>query len=80
MSWWWSWLLMVVGVTGMFYAGKGQWKGWAIGLGGEILWVAYAIDTQQWGFIPFALAYGAVYARNALHWRGSEPKAQEPGV
>lgn len=68
-AWWWSWLLMVVGVTGMFYAGRKVWWGWAIGLAGECLWLWYAIASKQWGFIPFALLYGIVYARNALSWR-----------
>lgn len=71
-AWWWSWLLMVVGVTGMFLAGRRRWEGWAIGLVSELLWLLYAWDTKQWGFVPFALAYAAVYARNAISWRGSQ--------
>lgn len=68
-AWWWSWLLMVVGVAGMYTAGRRLWWGWLIGIGGEVLWLAYAISTRQWGFIPFAIAYGVVYAKNARDWR-----------
>lgn len=68
-EWWWSWLLMVVGVTGMVVVGKHLWWGWAVGLAGEALWIVYAVQTKQWGFIPFALAYAVVYAKNAKDWR-----------
>lgn len=68
-AWWWSWLLMVVGVTGMYLAGRRLWWGWLVGLGSEVLWLVYAIQTQQWGFIPFALIYAAVFIKNAREWR-----------
>lgn len=65
----WSYLLTVVGVTGLVMAGRRQAVGWAIGLGAQGLWVAYAVATRQWGFIISAGAYGTVYARNWLAWR-----------
>jgi hypothetical protein len=62
---WWSWLLMAVGVTGLFLAGRARPAvGWSIGLGAQLLWVAYALSTRQLGFLVSAGAYGAVYARN----------------
>lgn len=65
----WSWILMAVGVFGLWLAGrKSQW-GWAVGFFAQLLWMAYAITTQQWGFIVSAVAYGAVYARNWWKWR-----------
>ena len=67
-NWWWSWLLMVVGVTSLILAGRGYWWAWLIGLVSEALWIWYAIDTKQWGFIPFALVYAAVYIINATTW------------
>lgn len=72
MSQWWSWMLTAIGVTGLFFAGSSRKLGWAIGLGAQVLWIAYAIATHQWGFIASALAYGTVYARNWLRWRASE--------
>lgn len=65
----WSLVLAAVGVLGLFVAGKKRWQGWAIGLGAQVLWIAYAIATRQWGFIISALAYGAVYGKNMLTWR-----------
>lgn len=65
----WSYVLMAVGVFGLYLAGrKSQW-GWAIGIAAQLLWMAYAVATQQWGFIVSALAYGWVYTRNFLAWR-----------
>ena len=68
-AWWWSWLLMIVGVTGLVFAAKKLWWAWLIGLFSEVLWVVYAIVTNQLGFIIFAVVYAVVYARNAYLWK-----------
>lgn len=68
MAWWWSWLLTAIGVTGLYFAGKKRPWAWLIGLGAQFLWAAYAIVTDQWGFLVSAAAYGWVYARNARLW------------
>lgn len=70
MTWWWSYLLMIVGVMGLWLAGRKSVWGWAVGLGAQGLWLVYAMVTQQWGFIVSALAYGWVYANNYLKWKG----------
>lgn len=71
-SQWWSWLLTVVGVTGLLLAGSSRKAGWAVGFSAQGLWLAYAVATHQWGFIVSAVAYGSVYARNWLRWRKDE--------
>ncbi len=76
-DWWWSWLLTAVGVTGLFLAGSKRKLGWAIGLGAQVLWIAYALVTVQYGFLASAFAYGFVYARNWLRWR-HEQRALTP--
>lgn len=65
----WSWLLAVIGVTGLYLAGSHRLIGWQIGLGVQALWIIYAIMTHQWGFIASALAFGAVNLRNLLKWK-----------
>jgi hypothetical protein len=70
--WWWSVLLTTVGVVGLFLAGSKYKLGWAVGLGAQGLWIAYAIATQQWGFLASAGAYGYVYARNYIRWLREE--------
>ncbi len=65
----WSWVLGTLGVTGLLIAGNRVWWGWLINLVNEILWIVYAIRTKQYGFILMAIAYAAVYARNAKNTR-----------
>lgn len=66
--WWWSYLLTAIGVTGLWAAGSKKSWGWAVGLGAQVLWITYAINTEQWGFILSAFAYGSVYIRNIRAW------------
>lgn len=76
MSAWWSWLLTVWGVTGLVLAGRRRAAGWAVGLSAQGAWLAYALVTQQWGFIVSAFAYGAVYARNWRAWRAPSTQGE----
>lgn len=69
MSWWWSWLLMLVGVTGLYVAGRKSYWGWFIGLAAQVLWLVYAIATRQWGFLVSCFAYGGIYLKNLIAWR-----------
>ena len=69
MIWWgWSWLLTAVGVLGLWLAGRKDWRGWAVGLGAQALWVTYAVATRQWGFLASAFCYGAVFSLNLWRW------------
>ncbi|HEY0771767.1 MAG TPA: hypothetical protein VGD31_15685 [Sphingobacteriaceae bacterium] len=76
MSQWWSWLLAAIGIFGLYLAGKRNLYGWVIGIGVQVLWIAYAIATRQWGFIASALAYAAVNLRNYIRWN-NEAKVVE---
>jgi nicotinamide riboside transporter PnuC len=67
--WWWSWVLTVVGVTGLYFAGKKRAIGWAIGIFAQTLWFTYAITTEQYGFLFSCLVYGWVYVKNFRCWR-----------
>ena len=68
MSPYWSYLLTAVGIFGIYLAGRKNLYGWAVGLGAQVLWIAYAVSTEQWGFIVSAFAYGSVYAKNWSRW------------
>ena len=59
----WSWLLAVIGVTGIFLVGRKTIWGWLILCVNEVLWIAYALATDQYGFIAMAVAY--VITKNA---------------
>ena len=73
----WSWALTAVGVTGIYLAGRKNKAGWAVGIGAQGLWLAYAIATEQWGFIVSVIAYGSVYIRNWRAWAKTETEKEE---
>lgn len=73
----WSWMLAAVGILGIWLAGRKQRAGWLVGVAAQLLWIAYAITTRQWGFLVTAFAYGAVYIRNWLRW-GREARTPAP--
>jgi hypothetical protein len=75
-SWWWSWLLTAVGVFGLWLAGRKSPWGWAVGIGAQLLWLAYALATRQWGFLFSCGAYGWVYIKNFRSWRASAVPAR----
>jgi hypothetical protein len=64
----WSWLLVTVGTVGMWMAGRRIAAGWAVAIANETLWIVYAIETGQWGFIAGATVYIAVFTRNWVRW------------
>jgi len=70
----WSWVLAVIGVTGIFFIGRKTIWGWHILLLNETLWITYAVITKQYGFIFSALAYGVVYVKSYLLWRREDEK------
>jgi hypothetical protein len=64
----WSYILAPFGLVGMFMAGRKSKNGWLLSIFTQVLWLAYAVQTKQWGFIPGSLAYGAVYMKNYINW------------
>lgn len=65
---WWSIILTVIGVGGLYALTKKKWYGFALGLGAQGLWIAYSIATKQWGFIASAIAYGSVNIIGLKAW------------
>lgn len=76
MSQWWSWLLAAIGLSGVFLAGNSRKLGWAIGVGVQVLWLAYAVTSRQWGFLVSAIGYGGMYGRNWWRWHRAEQAAE----
>lgn len=72
MSEYWSWILAAIGVTGIYVVGKKNIWGWLVLCVNECIWIAYALATQQYGFIVMALAYAAVYVKSYIQWRKEE--------
>lgn len=73
----WSYLLAAVGLTGLWLAGSGRAAGWMVGVAAQMLWIAYAFATHQWGFIVTALAYAVVYLRGARQARQRAAREME---
>lgn len=61
-SLWWSFALTTIGVVGLalVYRRSTSIIGPGIGLGVQLLWVAYSVATGQWWFLLSAFTYGAV--------------------
>ena len=64
----WSWVLVGLGALGMWLAGRRLAVGWVVAVVNELLWIVYAVQTGQWGFIAGALVYIVVFTRNWLRW------------
>jgi len=64
----WSYILAPLGLAGMWMAGKKRRSGWLLSLFTQALWLAYAIQTKQYGFIVGTLSYAFVYVKNYMSW------------
>jgi hypothetical protein len=63
----WPWLLTGTQVTALWAAGAHQWWGWPLGASVQPPWIAYALMTDQLGFIPGCTLSGAVQTLSFLH-------------
>ena len=68
----WSWVLAIIGSSGVFIVGKKNIWGWFILLLNECLWTIYAFITKQYGFIFAVMLYSAAYLKSYLLWREDE--------
>lgn len=64
----WSWVLGFIGIAGFIAAGKKIWWAWYINIAAQFIWFAYAIVTQQWGFLLSSFVYMGVFVKNAYDW------------
>lgn len=75
---WWSWALTLIGVTGFWLAGRKVWWCWYVNIANQVLWVAYAVLSQQWGFLLGVPIYLAVFGRNAYRWTHDHHARPDP--
>ena len=64
----WSWCLSIIGVIGILLVGHKNWRGYIVGIITECAWVAYSIQTKQWGFIFGSTIYISAYLLNINKW------------
>ena len=65
----WSWALAIVGSTGLFFVGEKRLRGWFILAANVLLWVAYALNTHQYGFIAYSALYLIMYYKAIRNWK-----------
>lgn len=79
-SFWWSALLTPFGLLGMYISGRKIKWGWLLGMGTQVLWVGYAIDTKGYFFIIGSMGYFSIYLKNFVAWyRADKKEAQAHG-
>lgn len=65
---WWSWALTFIGLAGFRLARDKIWWCWYINIANQFLWLAYALVTEQWGFLVGIPFYLWVFGDNARTW------------
>jgi len=68
----WSWILAIVGSFGLFTVGSKLRWGWFVLIVNECLWVIYAVQTKQYGFILYSFLYVIMYIRAILNWHDND--------
>lgn len=69
MSVWWSVSLSAIAVVTSWLIGNRWTPAWLVGVAAQVVWVVYAVMTQQWGFIGSAVIFGVMNMRNYLKWK-----------
>lgn len=62
----WPWLLTGLQVLALWSAGTGRCWGWLLGAAVQLPWIAYAVVTEQLGFIPGCAVSATVQAHSFL--------------
>ncbi|HEX6337065.1 MAG TPA: hypothetical protein VFZ85_08930 [Jiangellaceae bacterium] len=74
----WPWLLTGLQVIALWSAGSGRWWGWLLGGSVQLPWIAYAVVTAQFGFIPGCAISASVQIHNFV--RNGMPAELSPDV
>jgi hypothetical protein len=56
----WTWVLTGIQVLALWAAGRRHWWAWLLGAAVQLPWIAYALLTDQHGFVPGCLLSAAV--------------------
>lgn len=62
----WPWLLTGLQVLSLWSAGRRHWWGWLMGGCVQLPWIAYALMTDQVGFVPGCLISALVQLSSFL--------------
>ena len=62
-------LTSLVTLFGMWLVGRKDWRGWAVGLANQLLWLVLIIQTRAWGLLLLTASLSFLYARSLIAWR-----------
>lgn len=68
-------MLAGIGVIGLWIAAHRPRIGWWFNIAAQVVWIGYAVTTQQWGFLIAAAAYAVAYSR-LLYYAARSPIPQ----
>lgn len=74
----WTWLLTGMQVVALWAAGQGRWWAWLLGAAVQPPWIAYALLTDQLGFVPGCLASAAVQTWSMVRDIAPQPARAQP--
>lgn len=74
-----DWILTAVGILGFWLAGRMVWWAWYVNIANQALWAAYALLTEQYGFLIGTAFYLCVFVQNAIKWT-KKHREQEAAV
>lgn len=72
----WGWILSIIGLVGFYLAGKKVWWCWYVNIANQVLWAAYALITDQLGFLLGTAGYLFVFVKNAYTWTRDRHKPE----
>lgn len=62
----------LVTLLGMWLVSRKDWRGWAVGLANQVLWLWLIIDTHSWGLLILMASLIFVYTKALIAWRRDE--------
>ena len=71
----WSWLLTGLALFIIWLSGRRLRASWWLGIATQALWVAFGLQTGQYGFVATAPIFAAVYLHNIR--TGTEGRAHQ---
>lgn len=63
------WILSFNTISVQWLAGNEYKHTWTIALLNQVLWFAWMIASESWGFFPMNLVLTFIFARNFFKWR-----------
>lgn len=69
-----TWVMVFVGLVGFHYAGKKKWWAWYINIACQVLWITYALVSNQPAFLVSAGVYTYQFTKNAIAWTKEHQK------